>query len=100
MENLTKMLREFSSGGKSTQAELDTLIYNQLKKKAKYLMSQERDNHTLSATALVSDAFMKASVSGRGRVAGKKALLLHRLDDYEKDIGRPCKVQNCCQKRQ
>ncbi len=44
-------------------AELDDDIYRQLKSLARQLMAKERDNHTLSATDLVHEAFMKLSVS-------------------------------------
>ena len=42
---------------------LDELIYQQLKVLARKLMSKERNNHTLSATDLVHEAFVKLSVS-------------------------------------
>jgi RNA polymerase sigma factor (TIGR02999 family) len=39
--------------------QLDKLVYQQLKSLARKLMVKERDNHTLSATDLVHEAFMK-----------------------------------------
>ncbi len=43
--------------------QLDLEIYNQLKVIANKLMSQERDNHTLSPTDLVHEAFLKIKPS-------------------------------------
>ncbi|WP_395373838.1 sigma-70 family RNA polymerase sigma factor [Marinicella sp. W31] len=42
---------------------LDQEIYQQLKSLARKLMAKERHNHTLSATDLVHEAFVKLSVS-------------------------------------
>ncbi len=44
-------------------SELGDEIYRQLKTLARQLMAKERANHTLSATDLVHEAFMKLSVS-------------------------------------
>jgi len=46
---------------KTKNEPLDKLIYQQLKSLARKLMVKERDNHTLSATDLVHEAFMKLS---------------------------------------
>ncbi|MGV6853223.1 MAG: ECF-type sigma factor [bacterium] len=44
-------------------ASLDEMLYQQLKLVARKLMAKERKNHTLSATDLVHEAFMKLSSS-------------------------------------
>ncbi len=44
-----------------TNESLEEEIYQQLKSLARKLMSKERDNHTLSATDLVHEAFVKLS---------------------------------------
>lgn len=44
-------------------SHLDLEIYDQLKVIAKKLMSQERDNHTLSPTDLVHEAYLKLNPS-------------------------------------
>ncbi len=45
-------------------SKLDQSIYRQLKVIANKLMSQERNNHTLSPTDLVHEAYMKIDGSG------------------------------------
>ena len=47
----------------SNHESLDQEIYQQLKSLARKMMSKERENHTLSATDLVHEAFLKLSVS-------------------------------------
>lgn len=49
--------------GVSTNQELDEDIYRQLKALARTMMAKERDNHTLSATDLVHEAFLRLSVA-------------------------------------
>ncbi len=48
---------------KPTSDQLDDDIYRQLKALARSMMASERDNHTLSATDLVHEAFVKLSVA-------------------------------------
>ncbi len=45
-------------------SKLDQDIYQELKVIAKKLMAQERNNHTLSPTDLVHEAYMKFDLSG------------------------------------
>jgi|GEM_PF-3035205 len=49
--------------GVSTDQQLNDDIYRQLKTLARTMMANERDNHTLSATDLVHEAFLKLSVA-------------------------------------
>lgn len=53
-----------SSQKHTSEFPLDDLIYQQLKIMANKLMKKERNNHTLSPTDLVHEAFVKLSVSG------------------------------------
>jgi len=47
----------------NSNASLEEEVYQQLKSLARKLMAKERDNHTLSATDLVHEAFVKLSAS-------------------------------------
>jgi len=50
-----------SNNGSSLNSSLDQALYQQLKRLANKLMSKERENHTLSPTDLVHEAFVKLS---------------------------------------
>jgi RNA polymerase sigma factor (TIGR02999 family) len=53
------VLRQVSSGKQAAAAELLPLVYDQLRALAQQRMMQERPGHTLQATALVHEAFLK-----------------------------------------
>ncbi|MEO6589461.1 MAG: sigma-70 family RNA polymerase sigma factor [Pyrinomonadaceae bacterium] len=58
-ENLTRMLKEAQSGKRETLDEFLPLVYDELKKIAGYKLASERSNHTLQATALVHEAYLR-----------------------------------------
>jgi len=57
--NITEMLREWSSGKTEVMDDLLPLIYDELHKRAAAYLRRERPNHTLQATALVHEAYLK-----------------------------------------
>jgi len=57
--NITQMLHEWSSGKAEVMNELLPLIYDELHKRAAAYLRRERTNHTLQATALVHEAYLK-----------------------------------------
>jgi len=56
---ITKLLLDLSGGNRSMIDELMPLVYAQLHNLAKKQLHHERQNHTLNATALVHEAFLK-----------------------------------------
>jgi len=58
-ENVTAMLKEASSGKREKLDEFLPVIYDELKKIAAYKLALERPNHTLQATALVHEAYLR-----------------------------------------
>lgn len=58
-ENLTLMLKDAQAGKRESLDEFLPLIYDELKKIAAYKLSLERSNHTLQATALVHEAYLR-----------------------------------------
>jgi RNA polymerase sigma-70 factor (ECF subfamily) len=58
-ENITPLLRELQSGDKQAASKLMPLLYNELRRLAKNYMRRERPDHTLQATALVHEAYLK-----------------------------------------
>ncbi len=57
------MVNKVSARDNKDNESLDEVIYQQLKSLARKLMVKERNNHTLSATDLVHEAFVKLSHS-------------------------------------
>lgn len=58
-EKLTVLLKEAQTGKRESLDELLPLVYDELKKIAAYKLDSERGNHTLQATALVHEAYLR-----------------------------------------
>ncbi len=56
---VTRLLRQLNGGNAEAANELAPLIYNELKRLAGACMRRERPGHTLTATAVVHEAFMR-----------------------------------------
>lgn len=56
---VTKLLRAWKSGDENAHDELFPLVYDQLRKLARGHFGRERPGHTLSATALVHEAYLR-----------------------------------------
>ena len=54
-----RLLRRLASGDKSAEAELIPVVYSELKRLASGYLRRERADHTLQATALVHEAYLK-----------------------------------------
>jgi len=57
--DVTLLLRELSNGNQDVLAELIPLVYDELRRLAAYQLRRERSNHTLQATALVHEAYLR-----------------------------------------
>ena len=55
----TQILKEWSEGDKDAPARLMPLIYEELRRRAAEYLRHERPDHTLQATALVHEAYLK-----------------------------------------
>lgn len=55
----TQLLKEAQAGKRKGLDEFLPLVYDELKKIAAYKLSLERGNHTLQATALVHEAYLR-----------------------------------------
>ena len=55
----TALLRAWSQGDESARARLIPLLYGELHRLARRYMRQERPDHTLQATALVNEAYLR-----------------------------------------
>jgi RNA polymerase sigma-70 factor, ECF subfamily len=57
--DITQLLVEVRKGNKQATDELFEAVYRELRKLAKDYLRQERPDHTLQATALVHDAYLR-----------------------------------------
>ncbi len=57
--DVTQLLEAFTAGNKEALSTLLPLVYNELRRLAAYYLHRERSNHTLQATALVHEAYLR-----------------------------------------
>lgn len=69
--NVTRILNAASEGGKQAAEDLIPLVYGELRKLAAWRLAQEAQAHTLQATALVHEAYLKLS-PGEQQWEGRK----------------------------
>jgi RNA polymerase sigma factor (TIGR02999 family) len=58
-EQVTQLLIEWSEGNKAAIDKLLPLIYDELRRLARYYMRRERAGHTLQTSALVNEAYLR-----------------------------------------
>lgn len=58
-EDITRLLSEIGDGSPDAVERLYPLVYEELRRLAQSQFSHERDDHTLQATALVHEAYIK-----------------------------------------
>lgn len=57
--NITHLLKEWSDGDRQALDELTPLVYDELRQQATRYLRRERPNHSLQATALINEAFLR-----------------------------------------
>ncbi|HEY6448568.1 MAG TPA: sigma-70 family RNA polymerase sigma factor [Acidobacteriaceae bacterium] len=57
--SVTHLLRQWSNGDKAALDELMPVVYDQLHRLASRSLRSEKPNHTLAATALVNEAYLR-----------------------------------------
>lgn len=93
-QQVTRLLKEWSGGNKEALDQLMPLVYDQLRTLAARCLSAERPEHTLRATALVNEAYLRlvdADLTLNDRVhfyAVAARLLRHILVDHAKSLHR------------
>jgi RNA polymerase sigma factor (TIGR02999 family) len=65
--DVTRLLRAWSDGDETALELLVPLIEDELRRLARAYMARERKGHTLQATALVNEVFLRFPVAGRLR---------------------------------
>ena len=93
MSDVTRILSRIESGDPTAAEQLLPLVYQHLKTLATAKMSAERGDHTLSATALVHEAYLKLLGTdqrwdSRGHFFGAAAQAMRRiLINHARDRG-------------
>jgi RNA polymerase sigma factor (TIGR02999 family) len=92
--NFTQLLADWRSGQPQALERLTPMVYDELRRLARKYMRGERQSHTLQATAVVHEAFMRlvhADVSWQGRAhffAVAARLMRRVLVDHAKGRSR------------
>jgi RNA polymerase sigma factor (TIGR02999 family) len=85
MSEVTRLLMAIEQGNTHASAELLPLVYEELRRLARSRMAQERAEHTLEATALVHEAYLRligeedARWDGRGHFFAAAAEAMRRI---------------------
>ena len=94
-QNVTEILRELSEGKRDSFDRLVPLVYEELRRIARGQLKAEREEHTLSATAVVHEAYLRlvdvrnADWRDRAHFFAMAARLMRRvLIDYARAKGR------------
>lgn len=58
-QDVTQILRDWSEGSEDASARLMPLVYEELRRLAREYLRRERADHTLQATALVHEAYLR-----------------------------------------
>lgn len=66
-EEVTKLLGQWSSGDRQALDKLMPVVYDELRRMAHRHMAHERAGHTLQATALVNEVYLKLKDKTAGR---------------------------------
>ena len=82
--NVTQILLEWRNGNEEALKQLMPMVYDELRRLASHYMRSERREHTLQATALVNEAYirlvdMKVSWQDRAHFFAVAARLMRRL---------------------
>jgi RNA polymerase sigma factor (TIGR02999 family) len=65
--DITSLLNKVAEGDQEAGAKLVPLVYNELRRLAARCLQRERENHTLQATALVHEAYIKLTAQRSAR---------------------------------
>jgi RNA polymerase sigma factor (TIGR02999 family) len=82
---VTEMLARWKAGDPSALQSLLPLVYDELRSLARHYLSEERCGHTLQATALVHEAFLRlvdqspSNVESRAQFFGVAARLMRQI---------------------
>ncbi|GAB4193527.1 MAG: sigma-70 family RNA polymerase sigma factor [Wenzhouxiangellaceae bacterium] len=91
-QQLTRVLQQFNQDGGKIAAEAMPLIYEELRRLAQGIMRTERPGHTLQATAIVNEVYIRlvedsgVEFQNRAHFIGRVAHMMRRfLVDYARE---------------
>jgi RNA polymerase sigma factor (TIGR02999 family) len=64
MSSVTRLISEMEQGSDGSSSELFGLVYDELRLLAQQMMAKERPDHTLGATALVHEVYLRLTGGG------------------------------------
>jgi RNA polymerase sigma factor (TIGR02999 family) len=85
MEEVTRILQEWNDGDPDAAHRLMPIVYEELRRRAAEYLHRERPDHTLQATALVHEAYLKlvdqkrATWKNRAHFSSVAAHLMRRI---------------------
>ena len=91
-QQLTRVLQQINQNGGQIADEAMPLIYGELRRLAQSIMQSERSGHTLQATAIVNEVYIRlveesgANIENRAHFIGRVARMMRRfLVDYARE---------------
>jgi RNA polymerase sigma factor (TIGR02999 family) len=87
-KRITEILATFAGGDQEALKSLIPLVYDELRRLAKYHLNRERSDHTLQSTALVNEAYLRLAgrdirIQNRGHFFAIASQLMRQiLVDY------------------
>ncbi len=75
IERTTDLVARLQEGDPQAKDQLLSLLYEELKRLAQHFLNHERPDHTLQATALVHEAYLRLLGQDRCEVTGKSHFL-------------------------
>ena len=88
MSDVTRILSQIESGDPDAADKLLPLVYDELRKLARNRMSRESPDHTLQATALVHEAYLR--LVGNGQTWKSRGHFFGVIRGDAQDSGREC----------
>src|SRR5260370_7741375 len=82
---ITGLLQRWQQGDRDALDQLMPIVYDELRRLARYYLSHEREGHTLQPTALVNEAYLKlvdqriAQWANRSQFFGVAAQMMRRI---------------------
>src|SRR4051812_33737645 len=87
MSEITHLLDAAAAGDRQAAADLLPLVYDELRKLAAARMAAEKPGHTLNATALVHEAYLR--LIGDQHFAGKAHFFAAAAEAMRRVVGNP-----------
>ena len=75
--DVTQLLRAWGQGDQAALDRLMPLVYQELRRIAKRNMVHERPGHTLQATALANEVYLRLVDVAEGQLAGPRTFFRH-----------------------